>query len=226
MKHQVKTRSVPRPGTLLLLAVVVCGVAPPTPASEFEYWPKVFVTVPINEQWWFSFEEKLSFAEGVERLDDYQTDLVVTYLGLADWLGLGLGYKAIFERDGDDWPREDRPYLNVAVKAKLYGFGVTNRSRLEYRMPQDETDFWRYRHKLTVTSPVTFTPLKIQPYTADEVFYSFDGEGFSQYRLYGGVYIPLHKEVRLELFYLWKLDKEDDGWQGTNVLGSWVYFQF
>ena len=54
---------------------------------------------------------------------------------------------------------------------------------------------------------MTFTPLKIQPYTAEEVFYSFDGEGFNQQRLYGGVFIPLHEKVRLELFYIWKLDK-------------------
>jgi hypothetical protein len=226
MKHRCNTLSVPSWGILALSAVILGGATFCGRASELEYWPKVFVTVPIHEQWRFSFEEKLTFAEGVGRLDDYQTDLVITYLGLADWLGLGLGYKATFEKAGDDWPREDRPYLNVAVKSKLYGFGLTNRSRLEHRMPEDEEDSWRYRHKLTVTSPVTFTPLQIQPYTADEVFYSFDGEGFNQYRLYGGVYLPLHKKVRLELFYLWKLDKEDDDWQGTNVLGTWVYFQF
>jgi hypothetical protein len=91
---------------------------------------------------------------------------------------------------------------------------------------QDEGPFWRYRHRLNITSPVTFTPLKIQPYTAGEVFYSFDGQGFNQQRLYGGVYIPLHEKVRLELFYLWKLDKEDYDWHDTNVIGSWVYFQF
>ncbi len=145
---------------------------------------------------------------------------------MADWLSVGLGYKRVYAKPGDEWEIENRPMLNAAVKSKVYGFGVTNRSRLEYRMPQDEGPFWRYRHRLNIALPVTFTPLKIQPYTAGEVFYSFDGEGFNQQRLYGGVYIPLHEKVRLELFYLWKLDKEDDDWHDTNVLGSWVYFQF
>jgi hypothetical protein len=226
MKHHVKNRSVPRRGILLLLAAVVWGAASSAPASEFEYWSKAFVTVPINERWRFGFEEWLSFTDNATRFDNTQTDLWLHYLGLADWLSVGVGYKQIFEKTDSGWETEERPMVYVAAKTKVYGFGVVNRSRLEYRMLQDETDFWRYRHKLTVTSPVTFTPLKIQPYTADEVFYSFNGEGFNQQRLYGGVYIPLHEKVRLELFYLWKLDKEDDGWQGTNVLGTWVYFQF
>jgi hypothetical protein len=196
------------------------------PASEFEYWPKAFVTVRINEQWQFGFEEWLSFNQNATRFKDTQTDLWMHYLGLADWLSVGVGYKRVYAKPGDEWEIENRPMLNAAVKTKVHGFTVVDRSRLEYRVPEDEPDSWRYRHKLIVMSPVTFTPLKIQPYTADEVFYSFDGQGFSQQRLYGGVYLPLHEKVRLELFYIWKLDKHDDGWHDTNVLGSWVYFQF
>jgi len=30
----------------------------------------------------------------------------------------------------------------------------------------------------------------------------------------------------MSLFYIWKLDKSNADWHDTNVLGSWVYFQF
>jgi hypothetical protein len=223
---RIRTGSVPRRGILILLWAIACGAASSASASNFEYWPKAFVTIPINQQWQFGFEEWLSFHENATRFKDSQTDLWLHYQGLADWLNVGVGYKRIYAKPGDDWEIENRPMLYAAVKSKVYGFGVTNRSRLEYRMPQDEGPFWRYRHRLNIVSPVTFTPLNIQPYTAGEVFYSFDGQGFNQQRLYGGVYIPLHEKVRLELFYLWKLDKEDDDWHDTNVLGSWVYVQF
>ena len=116
--------------------------------------------------------------------------------------------------------------LDAAVKTKVHGFGVVDRSRFEFRFPEDQEFVTRYRNRLTVTSPVTFTPLQILPYVAEEVFVSSDGQGFNQQRLYGGVFIPLHEKVRLELFYIWKLDKSDDDWHDTNVLGSWVYFQF
>ena len=211
---------------MVLLWAVVCGAVSSAPAFEFEYWPKAFVTIPLHAQWQFGFEEWLSFNDNATRFKDTQTDLWLRYLGLADWLSVGVGYKRVYAKPGDDWEIEDRPMFDAAVKSKVYGFGVTNRSRFEYRMPQDEGPFWRYRHKLIIASPVTFTPWKIQPYTAEEIFYSFDGVGFSQQRLYGGVYIPLHEKVRLELFYIWKLDKDDQEWRTTNVLGSWVYFQF
>jgi hypothetical protein len=39
--------------------------------------------------------------------------------------------------------------------------------------------------------------------------------------------IIVKTKVRLELFYLWKLEEQDDNsWHDTNALGSYVYFQF
>jgi hypothetical protein len=210
----------------ILLATVVLCAAGRLPAFEFEYWPKAIVTVPIDKRWQFRFEEWLSFTDNATRFKDSQTDLWLTYLGLADWLSVGVGYKRVYAKAGDDWQVEDRPMLDAAVKTRVHGFGVTDRSRLEYRIPQEEDTVWRYRNRLTVTSPVTFTPLKIEPYVAEEVFVTFDGQVFSQQRLYGGVFLPLHEKVRLELFYIWKLDKADGDWHDTNVIGSWVHFQF
>jgi hypothetical protein len=211
-------------GVLLLSLAVALG--PARAMADFEYWPKAIVRVALNEQWQFGAEQWVSLTDNGSRFKDTQTDLYVIYDGLADWLSVSLGYKRIFEKAEGGWEFENRPLLNLAIKAKVRGFGIVDRSRFEYRMPEDETESWRYRHKLVVTSPVTFTPLKIQPYTADEVFYSFDGSGFNQHRLYGGCFLPLHEKVRLELFYIWRLEKEDDGWQAGNVLGSWIYFLF
>ncbi len=224
MKHSSNVVSVWRVTLPVLLAMVVLGLAPDLRA-DFEYWPKAIVTVPLPKQWQLGIEEWLSFNDNASRFKDSQTDLWLNYLGLADWLSVGVGYKRVYAKP-DGWETEDRPMLNAAIKSKICGFGVTNRSRFEYRMPEDETPFWRYRHRVNIVSPVTFTPLKIQPYTAEEIFYSFDGQGFNQQRLYGGVFIPLHEKVRLELFYIWKLDKDDHEWHDTNVLGSWVYVQF
>ncbi len=226
MEHPVKTLLCPHRRIPLLLAALIWGMASSASAFEFEYWPKVIVAIPLDEHWQFGFEERLSFADDARRLDNHQTDLVVTYSGLADWLSVGVGYKAVFERAGDDWLIENRPYLNVAVKTKLHGFGLTDRSRFEYRVPEDQDEVWRYRNRLTITSPMTLTPWKILPYVAEEIFVNFDEEGFNQQRLYAGFFVPLHQQIRLELFYLWKLDEEGDEWHDTNVIGSWVYVQF
>jgi hypothetical protein len=226
MKACISTPPIGHRSVLILLAVIALCPAPSTLAFEFEYWPKAIVRVPLDKQWQLGFEEWLTFTDNGSRFKDSQTDVWLYYLGLADWLSVGAGYKRVYTKAGDDWQIEDRPMLDAAAKTKVYGFGVTDRSRFEFRFPQGQDQVVRYRNRLTVTSPVTFTPLEIEPYVAEEVFINFDEQGFNQQRLYGGVFIPLHEKVRLELFYLWKLDKAGDQWHDTNVIGSWVYFQF
>jgi hypothetical protein len=213
--------------SLVFVAFVLCA-ASRLAAADFEYWPKAIVRVPLDDakQWQLSLEEWLSFNDNASRFKDSQTDVWLYYFGLADWLYVGAGYKRVYAKPGDDWTTEDRPMLDAAVKTKVYGFGVVDRSRFEFRFPQDEDFVVRYRNRLNIISPVTFTPLKIEPYVAEETFVNFDEQGFNQQRFYGGVFIPLHEKVRLDLFYLWKLDKDDDRWRPTNVLGTWIYIQF
>ena len=215
-----------RRSVVLLLMVIVLGLAPGALAFEFEYWPKAIVRVALDKQWQLGFEEWATLTDNGSRFKDSQTDIWLYYSGLADWLSVGAGYKRVYTKAGDDWTTEDRPMFDAALKTKVRGFSVVDRSRFEFRFPEDQEFVARYRNRLTVTSPVTFTPLKIEPYAAEEVFVNFDEQGLNQQRLYGGAFIPLHVKVRLELFYLWKLDKSDDNWHDTNVLGSWVYFLF
>jgi hypothetical protein len=226
MKVGVNAAPARRGGTLALFVAIVLGAAGRLPAFEFEYWPKVIVRVALNDRWQLGLEEWGTLVDNGSRLKDNQTDLWLNYFGPVDWLYFGVGYKRTYTKDGDDWTTEDRPMLDAAVRTKVHGFGVTDRSRIEYRLIQDEDPSWRYRNRLTITAPVTFTPLKILPYMAEEIFIVSDGQGFNQQRLYGGVLIPLHENVCLDLFYFWKLDKCDDDWHDTNVLGSWVCFQF
>lgn len=214
----------------MLLAVVALCLASRTPASaegDFEYWAKASLLIPIDEHWAFNFEEKLTFGDDGGRLDDHQVDYCFNYSGLADWLILGFGYKQQFNKAGDDWDVENRPLLNVTVKTKHSGWAAASRSRFEYRIPEEGDESWRYRNKVAVTPPWTLTPWKIQPYVADEIFVNLDEGDFNQQRLYGGFFIPLHEKIRLELFYFWKLDEQDDGdWHDTNVVGSFIYFLF
>jgi len=214
---------------VLLVAVALC-VAPGALASDegdFEYWAKANFLIPIDETWEFRFSEKLTFGDDGGRLDDHQVDFCFNYSGLADWLSLGLGYKQQFEKEGDGWQVENRPLLNIVVKGKPFGLTMIDRSRFEYRDIEDEETVWRYRNKVLLTLGSLRKTKKILPYVADEIFVSFDEEDFNQQRLYGGFFIPLHEKLRLELFYFWNLDEqEDNSWHDTNVLGSYLYFLF
>jgi hypothetical protein len=216
--------------TLAAVAAVVACTAGRVWAAEegsFEYWAHADFRVPINEQWCLTFEERLTFGEDARRLTGQQPVATVTYSGLADWLAVGVGFRHVFKRDGDEWRTERRPEFNVTARGELFTLDVIDRSRLEYRDREDQENVWRYRNKVTIVPPVTFTAWKIQPYAADEIFVNFDEQDFNEQRLYGGFLIPLHKQVRLELYYFWRLTEQDDNsWHDTNVLGSFLHIQF
>ena len=221
---------VQRWGVLVLAATVSLCVSPRSSASDdgdFEYWPKVSFLVPIDEQWKVKVEERLTFGDEARRLDDIQADLGLYYLGLADWFTVGFGYKETFEKDGDDWLLEHRPLVNLIVKGRPCGLTVVSRSRFEYRMPEEDDDVWRYRNKVLIAPEPLLSSTKILPYLAEEIFIRFDDEDFNQHRLQGGLFLPLHEQIRLELFYCWKLDEqEDNSWHDTNIVGSYLYFLF
>jgi hypothetical protein len=212
-----------------VLTVLSLCLAPRVLASEnedFAYWMKAAALIPIGTDWRLNLEERLTFGDEARRLDDHQTDFCLYYSGLAENVRVGLGYKQTFEKDGDDWLAENRPLVNVIVKGTPFGLTVIDRSRFEYRMPEEGDDVWRYRNKLLVTLDSPLTATTILPYVAEEIFVEFDGQAFNEQRLYAGFYVPLHKQIRLELFYLWKLDEAGDTWHDSNVIGSYLYFLF
>ena len=182
--------------------------------------------IPVTGDWRFQFDQKSGFTDEARRLDHQQQDYGFTYSGLADWLNVGFGVKQTSDKERDDWDRETRTLLNVTVKSTLFGCSLSNRSRIAYRDFEDDDDVWWFRHKIAVKSPVTFTPLKVQPYVAEEIFVQLDDEDFNGNRVYGGLYIPPHEQIRLELFCAWHLNEEEDSWHDTNLLGSYIRFAF
>ena len=78
MKDGINAASPRRERTWILLAAVVLCAAGPLPAFEFEYWPKAFVTVPLDQQWQLRFEEWLSFTDNVSRFKSGKLQAAVT----------------------------------------------------------------------------------------------------------------------------------------------------
>lgn len=230
MNTGIDVRVRPRPGVLALVVFAALCMATAARAGgegDFDYWTKASFLIPIKEHWQFKFDQKFSFTDEGRRFDNHQQDYGVIYSGLADWLDLGFTVKQKASKEGDDWDRETRPLLNVTVKSTLFGCDLANRSRIEYRDFEDEDNVWRFRHKVRIGSPVTFTSLRIKPYAAYEIFYNFNAERFNGSRIQGGLFIPLHEKVRLELFYFWHTSEEyDHDWSATNVIGTYVRFKF
>ncbi len=197
--------------------------------GDFQYWSNAGASVDINNDWKATFEEEFRIGDNISRLYYHHSDVGFVYSGLADWLDLGFNYKQVYEKDTGGfgkWREEHRPHFNVTVKGKLFGLDVSDRSRIEYRDLENTKDYWRYRNKATVKLPFRLTFLKLQPYLADEVFFSSNGKGFDRNRFYSGLTLPLLKGVSGDIYYMFQSSKSGSELKDINVLGTALRFSF
>jgi hypothetical protein len=196
--------------------------------GDFQWWTSTGASFDISKDWKCDFEEEFRFGDDAGELYYHHLDLGVVYHSLADWIDLGFNYRQVVERSDSEgeWKQENRPHLNVTLKGKLFGLGVSNRSRFEYRDREDQEDHWRYRNKFTVKVPLELTELKLKPYVADEVFIPLNDDNISTNRVYAGLSFDVFEEMSGEVFYLWQASRAPGDWNDFNVLGTRLKFRF
>lgn len=215
----------PLRNTAYAFAILVCYYACNKPClayddEGFQFWTTASASIDVNKDWKAKFEEELRLGDDGGNLYYQHSDLGFTYTSLAKWIDLGLNYRQIFEKDGrGEWRQENQPHFNVTLKTQLFEFNLSNRSRLEYRDRENREDTWRYRNKVTVKFPLEMTPLKLQPYVADEIFINFDKEDFNRNRFYCGFSLKCSKHIQGEAYYLWQSSESGGEWKDVDALG-------
>ena len=194
--------------------------------GDFQYWNTESVSVKVNEDMEVTLEEEFRFADDAGYLAYQHSDLGFEYSGIADWLVLGANYRHIFEKSGGKRVETNEPHVNATVKWKAVGFGFSNRLRFAYKNREAGEDGWVYRNKFGFKPLRKFTKLSIQPYVADEIFIDLDTSRFTRNRLYAGFELPLSKNIKAQLFYLWQTSKSSGAWIDLNVLGTKIKMAF
>ena len=218
--------------TAYISAVFLCWCVCNAPCSAYEdegfqFWTTDSVSFDIGKDWTAKFEEEFRLGDDGGNLYYQHSDLGFTYTSLAEWIELGLNYRQIFEKDSrGEWRQENQPHFNITLKTQLFDLDLSNRSRFEYRDRERNKDLWRYRNKVTVKFPLELTPLKLQPYIADELFVNFDKEDFNKNRFYSGLSLKLSKHIQGEAYYLWQSSESGKEWKDIDVLGIQMKIYF
>jgi hypothetical protein len=179
--------------------------------------------------WKAAFRQDFRLGDDGGNLYYEHSDLIFTYSGLAKWLDVAGGFRLVYEKDDEDvWRRENRPLIDVILKGSLFDCLVSDRNRMEYRdFEGSKEDVWRYTNKFTVKLPFEMTPLKLKPYTADEVFITLaDGGDIDKNRIYFGVIMPLRKGIDADIYYIWQASRSESEWKDIEVLGTGLKFEF
>lgn len=188
--------------------------------GDFQVWHTESQELKINKVSKITFEEELRWGDDAGELyyQHYHSGYVYA---VNKNLDLGVNYRQIYDKTGDKFKEENRPYINATVKWGISGFKFDDRNRLEYRHFDYREDLWRYRNKITAKFPFKFTKIEIQPYMADEVFISFLGRALSKNRAYCGFLMSFTPNLKGEIYYMLQSDKTASGkWKAANVLGT------
>jgi hypothetical protein len=186
---------------------------------DFQVWNTDTEELRISEDLKLALEEEFRWADNANEFYYHHYDAGLSYK-LEKWLNIGGGYRHVYELKKGKFKLENEPYLTATLFWSLKEIKFEDRSRLEYRYFDYQSDSCRYRNKFNVKSPWKFTKIEIQPYISDEIFISFDGATeLSQNRLSPGLAMNLTKNLKAETYYMLQSAKSSGRWSDINVLG-------
>ena len=211
---------------VMLMVIGFCHVA--YGADDWAFWQDANVNVQITDDLKLKLNQEAKFRDDFSEYFYIHSDVKLMYR-LFSWMDVGASFRHIEEKGtSGDWENEERPYVEMALKTELSGFKISTRARLERRIRTNKSDRWRFRNKLTVTPPVKWTPFEIQPYIADEIFFTIEDNRFDQNRIYAGIKSKLTETLSAKFYYMWKLNYQSSTsiWRASNVLGGAVSMKF
>jgi hypothetical protein len=194
---------------------------------DFQVWNTDTEELKINASSRLALEEEFRWGDNAEEFYYHHYDLGFFY-DAGKHVNIGMGYRQIFEKKSGVFKAENAPYGTATLSWEAAGFKVDDRSRLEYRHFDYQTDSWRYRNKITVKAPWKFTKWEIQPYAADEIFLGLNGINLNQNRVSAGLGFKIIKRLKGEIYYLLQSSKSPKTclWKDTHVLGAKLKFSF
>jgi len=222
----------------ILIAALSCGLflvsldikAYAYDDGDFQIWNTDIEEVKINQDLKITLEEEFRWGDNASDFYYQHYDLGLSF-SLNKNLNFGTGYRHVLEKKSvrkvTKFRVENAPYLTLTLSWNLAGFKFDDRSRLEYRHFNYQSDSGRYRNKLTMKLPWKFTRIKIQPFVADEILAGFGGiSRFNQNRFSSGLGMSLAKNAKAEIYYMLLNTRSSRRWPSTNVLGAKIKISF
>jgi hypothetical protein len=170
------------------------------------------------------FSEKLHYNVDQGQFNYYQTDIIF-YRQVHKKFKLGVALRNAHAGRNENRVSEVTPQLYGVYQGAVKKAGINFSNRLDFRNFDNGTHYVRYRNKFSLASPVAYTKLNIRPYLAEEMFVKLNGEGFYNFRLFGGLYLFDIRFLKVNLFYCRNMIQSDDSWKYQNVTALYLYFK-
>lgn len=194
--------------------------------GDFQIWNTDVEEFKIGTNAKIALEEEFRWADNASEFSYQHYDIGYFY-NLKKYLNVGGGYRQVYELKKGKFKEENEPYLTATLLGALSGFALEDRSRMEYRHFDYQSDSWRYRNKLTIKTPWKFTKIGIQAFLSDEILIGIGKiSELNQNRFSSGLSMNLTKNIKGEIYYMLQSSKALGRWTEANVFGTKVKIAF
>ncbi len=209
-------------GLFLMFAAIVYAYDD----GDFQIWNTDVEEFKINKDSKIAVEEEFRWADNASEFFYQHYDIGYFY-NLTKYLNVGGGYRQVYELKKGKFKEENEPYLTATLLGVLSGFAIEDRSRMEYRHFDYQSDSWRYRNKLTIKMPWKFTKIGIQAFLSDEILIGFGKiSELNQNRFSSGLGFNVTKNIKGEIYYMFQSSKSSPRWTDANVFGTKIKIAF
>lgn len=213
-------------GLIIGVNLLFLSLNPLFGAEDWRFWNTDSIQGKLAEKLSAKIEGEFRFRDDMSKHYYTHADISLTY-SVVKWFDASIGYRQIYSLKGEDWRDTNYPHINGTVKWNWQDWKFSNRVRFAYSMPEGADDYLEFRNILVIASPWKVTPLKLNPYASDEVFYNFDLEEWNENRLFLGLGFPIFIEnIGGKIYYMYNSKKSQGEWDNYNTLGTEVSIKF
>ena len=213
-------------GSVLLLSGLLLATAPPALSDSGTSF-NLFIRKGLDDNWFAASRSNVATRDGIRDTFFGYLDLTLGRRLNRNW-SLDAGYRHARLEVPGGWRDESRPLINLTWRDRLGAWGLSNRSRVEFRFFEGRRaeDRLRYRNETRVVFPRHLSPGPLQLYLEEELFYEFDGNGLNTNWLTAGLRYPVGDGLTLKLAYRWQAQKFRGDWEHRNVLVTGLVWFF
>jgi len=205
----------------LLVAMVLTGmVMGGALTAKADYDPRFrygnSLDKTINQNWsvtlWSEFDTDNTSGHSLNAIDQ---ELSIVYSGLAPWLDIGPGVGYWDAKSNGQWVDTTYPYGFITLKQTAFGLTFNDRNRFDAEIPEHYVgEGLTYRNALTIATVKKWTPLELQPFVSDEVFYNTRENQVSDNQAFVGFNFKVTKNIGASLSFMMDSSYKDEGARG------------
>jgi len=210
--------------SFLLLPLLCFGA--PLKNNGYEMWLQDSMQKQIKDHFSYCIGTEFRFRKNASELYFTYAQFFLVHHPY-NWLEWAAGYRHqnTFQHEEDKWKTSYNPLGDIIFYFSTGEWKWQNRNRFQYLIHSSTPNLLRYRYRLRLVSPWKLTPIKLTPFSDNELFFE-ERKGFFQDRFLVGTLVDPTDYMTLETFFMLRFQDYLDKWRRHKIIGIYLSLKF